>query len=247
MIEPVESVLDRFDRRHQRQYRAAQHDHRQAEGAGRGDLSIARLPAAVFCDDDLDAVLLEQRALVAFKERTSPDDIRGVGNCERRIDRIDAADEIMMLRRAHQRSELLAAERNKDPARRASDARGRIRDIAGFDPTIAIAADPWRAAQRQVRSMRALCRASGIVGNRRSIGMGCIDQRGDSFVRQIISKTLNTAKSADAHRHRLRRGRSCAAREREGHGKVGAGGELCCKLACLRRAAENQDASHVCC
>src|SRR5215831_4689763 len=113
MIEPVESVLDRFDRRHLRQYRAAQHDHREAEGAGRGDLSIARLSAAVFRDDDLDAVLLEQRALVAFKERTSPEDIGGVRDCERRIDRINTADEIMVLRRAHQRRELVAAERDK--------------------------------------------------------------------------------------------------------------------------------------
>ena len=43
--------------------------------------------------------------------------------CERRIDRIDAADEIVVLRRLDERRQLLASERNEDAARRRAEAR----------------------------------------------------------------------------------------------------------------------------
>ena len=67
MIEPGDRLLDGLDRRHLRQRRPAQHDHRQAERARRRDLAVGRRAAAVLRDHDLDAMLLEQRAIVGFR------------------------------------------------------------------------------------------------------------------------------------------------------------------------------------
>ncbi len=61
MIEPCQNIFYRLDasldawRAWQR--RPAQHDHRQAERAGCGDLAVARIPAAVLGNDDLDPLL----------------------------------------------------------------------------------------------------------------------------------------------------------------------------------------------
>ena len=159
MIEPGHRVLDRLDRRHLRQHRPAQHDHRQAERARRRDLAVGRRAAAVLRDDDLDPMLLEQRAIVGFRERPAAGDIARMRHGERRIDRIDAAHEIMVLRRAGERRELLAAEREKDAARRVLRARAAA---AGISAT---------SVQRSP--------ATAIQGGRRSASSGTpVDSRG---------------------------------------------------------------------
>ena len=74
--------------------------------------------------------------------------------------------------------------------------------------------------------------------------MGCIDQRIDAFAGQIIGETIRATKAADADCNRLLARRCGAPGERDGDGKIRA----CCKprreTARLRRAAENEDASH---
>jgi hypothetical protein len=65
MIEPGDCILDRVGRGHVRQSRPAQHDDLDAERSRRGNLAFGRFAAAVLGDDDFDAMLLQQRALVA--------------------------------------------------------------------------------------------------------------------------------------------------------------------------------------
>ena len=120
MIDHRGKRFDGFGRRHVRQGRPADHDHLDAKRPRRGDLAIGRLAAAVLGDDDIDAMVLEQRAFVRLAERPARQQIGRIGHRQRRLDRIDAADEIVMLRRGLEGGDLLPAERQEDPARRRS-------------------------------------------------------------------------------------------------------------------------------
>src|SRR5436190_627695 len=81
--------------------------------------------AAVLRHHHLDAVGSEKRPLVGLSERPARGDVAGVLNSERRINGIDAAHEIMVLRRSHEGGELLAAQAEKHPARRIAESSDR--------------------------------------------------------------------------------------------------------------------------
>src|SRR4029077_21236267 len=101
--------------------RTAQDDDVDAERARRGDLAVGRGTAAVLGDHHIDAMFGQQRMVVAFAERTAAGDIADMRQRQRRIDRINAADQIKVLRHFAERRELVAAERDKDAARRLTE------------------------------------------------------------------------------------------------------------------------------
>ena len=72
-----------------------------------------------------------------------------------------------------------------------------------------------------------------------------VDQHVDAFGREIVGEALHAAEASGPHRRGLRRRRRGAARERDRDGEVGAFGKPLRQPPRLRRAAENEDASHV--
>ena len=72
-----------------------------------------------------------------------------------------------------------------------------------------------------------------------------IDKRVDAFGRELFAKALGATESADPHRHGVRGGRGGAARERNRYGHIGAFDQTFRQPSRFRRAAENEDASHV--
>ncbi len=185
-----------------------------------------------------------EREFVGLVKGAAAGDIRGMRHGKRRIDRIDAADEIMVLRRLHEWRELVAPQRHKDPAQSAPERGHRLRDIGDLGPAIAGKAQPRRPVEREVRNLRTLGRTHGIFRDRCRVGMRRIDQGVDACNSEIIGKPLGAAETAGAHRDRLRRGCGGAPGERERHGEVRARGKPRRKPPRLRRAAENEDASH---
>ena len=163
---------------------------------------------------------------------------------ERRFDRVDAADQIVVLRGCGERADVLAADGEKHPARRVAqrcNGAGGVRDLG---PAVAGDRRPCRPAQRQQSNSRTRCGGGGIGRDRRGIGMGGVDQRVDPFSAQIIAETCNAAEAAEPHRNGLRRRRRGAAGERQRHRKIGAAGQPPGQLPRLDRAAENENPSH---
>ena len=99
--------------------------------ARRRDLGIGRVAAAVLGEHGVDPVFEEQRALGGDGERAAVEDVARVGNGERRIDRIDAAHQIGMVRRGTERRQFLAAERDEHAARLLAELADRVRDRSG--------------------------------------------------------------------------------------------------------------------
>ena len=88
MIEPRRHRVDGRDRRHVRQGRPAQQDHRKAERARRRDLAVGGVAAAVLRHHHVDRVGGEQGAIVLFPEWPPRADVDRVRHGERRLDRI---------------------------------------------------------------------------------------------------------------------------------------------------------------
>ena len=127
MIGEAQDLLDARAGRHVRQRRTADEKDLDAERARGGDLAVGRLPAAVLGDDRVDAVCFEQRAVVGLGKGSAREDVGRMRHAERRLDRIDAADEIGVLRRGLEGREFLAAEREKDFSRGVAERRRRLR------------------------------------------------------------------------------------------------------------------------
>jgi len=149
-----------------------------------------------------------------------------------------------MLRRLLEGSQLLPAECNKNSPRPIGERAHGFGDIGGLAPTVACDRNPGRPAHRQQRDSRTPRRACRIGGNCPCVRVRCIDQRIDAFAAQIIGETIRAAEAADAHCNWLLARRCGTAGERDGDSKI----RVCCKprreATRLRRAAENEDASH---
>ena len=193
--------------------------------ARRGDLAVGRRAAAILGDDRIDAVALEQGAILRLAERPARGQIDRLRHGKRRIDGIDASHQIKMLRRGDERRELLPSEREEYAARRLAESLNRPLHCLDLDPMIAGDARPGRTPQRQQLHVRRASGLGGIGGDGGGIGMRRVDQRVDALAAQIFGEALGAAEPADANRHGLRQRLRRAAGERQGHGEIVAGGE----------------------
>jgi hypothetical protein len=242
MIEPRERILDTVDCCDLRQRRPGRHDHGKTELARGCDFAIGCGAAAVLGNHNFDAVSTQKRAIIGFGEGAATGDVARVRNGKRRIDGVDAAHEIMVLRRVHEGSKLLAAEGEKDPARRDAKRGYRRPYVCDLDPAVAGNRTPGRPPQRQQRQAGGLDGARGVGGNGGRVRMGCVNERIDAFSREIVRKAVGAPEATDTHRHRLRRRRGGAAGKRQRHREIGAAGKAFGKASGFRRAAENEDA-----
>jgi len=245
MIEPGQRILDAVDRRGSGHGRPAQHDHRKAECARRSDLAIGGSAAAVLGNDAFDAVRGKQRALVGFGKRTAASQILRMRDGERRLDRIDTADQIVVLRSCDQRIKLTAAERDEDATWRLAKRRNRVRDTVNQSPAITGDGRPGRPPQDDDGHRGVASGRKRIRRNDGRVRMRGVDQGVDTLTSEIVSKALSSAETADAYRHRLRCRRCGAAGERRRDVEFGARGEAPGENPGFRRAAEDKDAWHV--
>ncbi|EXL09989.1 hypothetical protein BG36_18380 [Aquamicrobium defluvii] len=234
--------LDGRRSRHLRQFRPADHDHLDAERPCRRDLAMAGRPAAILGDDGIDAMGGQQFALRLLRERSTRQNVECIGNRQRRLDRIDAADEVEVLRGSREGTRLLPADAQKHAARPGPEHPHRTRHIVRERPAVAVPLFPARTTQRQYRDTRLLRRFSRIGGNARRIGMRGIDQQIDPLFRQITRQPLRATEAANAHRHRLANRVSGATGQRKRDIEFGNGREPFRRLPRFRRSAQNEDA-----
>lgn len=221
-----------------------QHDG-QTENSGCDDFALRRLAARILADDDLDAVFLQKRDFRFDGEGAAGEQVFDTWHGERRYDRIDAAHEIMVLRRDIESLGLLSADRKEDTAGFVAQHGHGLADRADACPAVTRRLLPARPFQPQQRYAGRPARRAGIVGNLSGKGMGRIDHQIDAVFLKIGHKPLDTAETAGAHRHRLRCGIDGTAGKRQRDGEIGPAGKPARKRARFGRAAQNEDASLV--
>lgn len=217
------------------------HDHRNAKRAGRFNLRIGGRTAGVFRDDHLDAVALQHVDLIGKRKGSTRRDVPRIRNFKRRFYRIDAADQIAVLRRGFKGQELLSAKRQKSVCADGTKCGDRFLDASNVQPMLALPGNPSRARQSDHGHACYISSPYGIGGNARRIRVRRIDQQIEPFLGNIARKALCAAKAADAHRDGLLDRVLRAARHGQQNSVAGVVGKLSSQNAGIRRAAENED------
>lgn len=241
MIHEFERRLDRADGGDAGWLAALDHDDLDAQRPGRGDLAICGAAAGILADDDVDALVLQQLPLIRFGEWAACENVAAVGNGERWIDRVDAADEVAVLRHGGKARHFLPADCKEDAARCVAECDGRGADIVNARPPVARDRFPGRAAQCKERNARLPGSFRRIGGDPVGEGMGRVDEQVDVFFNQVINQSFDAAKSADPRRQGQGLRVDRPAGQRDGRRDVLALRQLFSQAAGLGRSAQNQD------
>lgn len=241
MIDKAERVFDSLHRADIVRLLALDHDYRDTQRTGGCDLTIGGRAAAVLGDDDVDPVAGEKGALGGFLKGAGRQNVARIGYAELRQDGIDAADQILVLRRMFEMEDLLPANGEKDTFWRRAKRRNRLRNGTDAGPEIAGLLFPGEAAKRKKCNAGAACRNRRIVRDARRKGMGGVDQKVEIFRLQKTGKPVAATEAAAAARHRLSDGFRRSPGERQENVAVRAESQRGCQLPCFGRAAKDQD------
>ena len=245
MIGEPHRILDRLGAVVIRDRRSLDEQDGKIERACGGDFCLRGLATGIFADDHIDPFVAQQGDLVLDGEGAAGEQVFDIGCIERRIDRIDAAHEIVMLRGRIESLRLLPTDGQEDTTRRFTQLRHRIGNRGNARPAIAGNLFPAEPLQPQQRNAGHATGCAGIGGNLFGEGMRGIDQKIDRMRSKIACKPYGAAETARAHRYRLRGGIERAAGERQRDGEICSFAKAAGQIARFRRAAQNEDASLV--
>lgn len=217
----------------------------QAENARGDDLAVGGLSTGILADDHLDPVFAKKSDLVLHREGAAGQQVFDLRRIERRVDRIDAAQEIAVLRRGVEGLGLLPADGEEDAARVFSECRDGVGHRGDARPAVAVRFVPAATFQSQKRNAGLTACGAGIGGNLPGEGMRGVDQEIDRLRAEIIDEAGHAAEAAAAHGHGLRGGIDRAAGERQRHGEIVAVRQARGKFAGFGRSAQYEDASLV--
>jgi hypothetical protein len=159
---------------------------------------------------------------------------------ERRLDRIDTADEVAVLWGGSERSQFLPPDRKKNPSGMLAQRTNCILRIGYIDPDIALQRGPRRPAKSEDWRMGLRSGLRGIRGNRFGIRMRSINQEVDALLAKILRESIHAPEAASPHGDGLSGGRRRSARKRN-RGDELTVGERESKLASLRGPSQNQN------
>lgn len=222
---------------------AINHQHGQAQLARGGKFCLRPDAACILADDKVDTMRLHQCAITRDGERAAIHHQTMPWQRRRRIGRIDKAQQVMMLGMNGKSRGMHSAQREKDTPRRSINGGNGLIHIGNMGPLVAPLRGPSGAGQGDMGDAGLFGRRNSIGAHLGSKGVGGVDQMGDARITDETDQAVNTAKSADPHRHWLGARMLCASgiAERGLHTRVG---QQSGQSACFGRAAQNEDMVH---
>jgi hypothetical protein len=248
MIDGRNSTIDCLDSLDPWQGGTANEDNFDAERAGRGDLAIGRRTATVLGDDCIDSVGRQQSPLVGFEERTASQQIAGIRDTKRRLDRVDAADKVGVLGSVLEGAQFLASERDEDRPSVHSEGFDCFRDAIDLGPSVSLDGHPSGTAQCDDGHVSRVRRECGIGRNPSSVGMRRVNQKANALVPQISLKAIYAAEAAATDRDGMLDWVLRASGQRQRYLQTCATGQTLGKKPGFGRAAkyENAVGHHAC-
>lgn len=241
MTNPRNRLIDGGDRAGRAPARSRDHHDRQAEVPCGGNLAVGRGTAAVLRHHHVDAMRDEQASLGSGIEGAALQQAQRARYRLSRIDRIDAAHDVAVLRMLPEGHQFLTSDGEEDRARALAETCGCLGHAASRDPVVAVDRLPRRALENDQRHARHIGRPARVGGNPGRVGMSGVDQQVDALIAQKLRKAFDTAEASDTQASRLSQRAGGAPRQRQGHVEVAARNETFGKLARLAGAAEYQD------
>ena len=241
MIEQFKRTFNIGDAHTTRVRRALDQRDGNGQGTGSAKLAVGRGTTAVLGDDEINIVTFQKLDLIRLRKRAARQNIGNIWQIKRRGNRVDAANDIMMLGSFQKRRDFLSAKGYENAARLSPGKDDRVLDRSGLAPVIAGTSRPGRAIDGKIFNAGSQCSSVSIGGNISGKRVRDIDQNISSGFRQIADETLHAAKTPDAHGHRLRHRLACPASKRERDIKLGSVRNCLRQEAGFRRAAQYKD------
>lgn len=242
MIDQSHRRLDRSDVGNAGRRTALDDDDIDPKIAGSGDLAIGGIATGILAHHDVDALVGEQLLFVGFGEWAACQDVAAIWHGERRIDRIDAPDEIAVLRRRAEAAGFLAADGEENATRGLAQRGHRSLDILDPDPAISVDRLPGRTPEREQRDAGHFRRRNRIGRYPAGEGMGRVDEQVDIFLSQVSNQAIDTAEAADPGRQGQGFRLAGPTRQRDRRVDIRPPCQAFGQSARLRRAAKNENA-----
>ncbi len=203
MTKPIHDLRHAFYALPIGQFGPGDHDNGNTKFARRRDLGARSRSTGVAGDDPFDSAGAQQFQLALQREWSARDNDFRIGEWQWFVGRIDKPQDVGVLRPDGERSDVLPANRKKNPSAIDRQSRYGGRDIRDVDPFVARHPDPWRAFKRdQIRSGRLTCR-NRVAADLGREGMRCVDDMRDFLMANIFGKPARAAETSDADWHRL--------------------------------------------
>jgi hypothetical protein len=241
MIKPRQRLVDGCGHGNVHGRRSPQQYDREAERSRRSDFAVRRYTAAVLRDDDVDLMFAQQFAFPFFAEGSAFKDVARVRYRERRVHRIDAADQVTVLGRRSKGRDLLTADGEKHTARLGPQGPRRLVGVMHIGPSIAGDGAPRRPTQGKERCEGLRGGTLRMSRHRRGKGVRGVDQRVDLALAQVPYEPRRAAKTARSYRDGLRQWRGGAPGQGQSNRPIVAERELLAEQSRLRRTAQNED------
>jgi hypothetical protein len=246
MIKPRHRLVDGCDPGKVQGRRPSQQNDREAERSRRYDLGVRRYTAAVLRDDDVDLMLAQQFAFPIFAEGSAFENVARVRYLERRVHRIDAANQVTVLGRRSKGRDLLTADGEKHTAGLGSQGTCRLLRVMDFGPSITGHGVPGRPTQGKEGRVGLHGGTERVSRHRLRKGVRGIDQCVDLMGAQVLDEAGSSAEAARSYRHGLRHWRGGAAGQRQSDRQIVTDRQLLAEPSRFRRTTQNEDVfSHV--
>lgn len=228
-------------RRHVGTFRPFDHSDGNAELSCRFDLSVGGIAARVLGDHDLNAVVVQHGDLVIQYKRSTCRYVANVRQLEWRLDRIDTADQVGVLRCHFEWQKLLSPQRKEYVSGGSAKCGDRVMRRHHPLPSIALLLSPRRAVERNQRSISQQGGFCSVTRNTRRKGVGRVHQNIEFLVSDEFCKSGRSAKTAGSGWYRLFNRVSCASSHGQQNAEAGVLGQLSGEKAGVRCAAKDQD------
>jgi len=200
LMQPSESIFDGRDRLDGRQHGTTNHDDRQTKSAGSNKLGSSRFGTSIFRDEHGYRIVFHKRHFTGNGKWRTGEEKRHLPRQGRRLWRINAAQDIVMLRSTLKRSEVLPTRRQKDVLGGISKRRCSFINARNMRPSISRTFRPgWTVYSKQGNTAGGTCHRSMVahLGRKRVCG---IHNSPYALSPQKITQSVHAAEPANSDR-----------------------------------------------
>lgn len=237
--QPLNNIIDTMRFLTLRHRRAFDHNDRQAEVPGGEYLGHSPRSAGVFRDDEVGAVVAQQRSVAFHRKRTAIQthgDMRKGNCCGWRIDK---ADKVLMLRDGDELGEMHPSNGQKHALRRPIKRRNSPGNVRDRLPVVLLGRQPRRSRECDERNVSRRAGSDCVSAHLVRKGVRGIDDMRDAMLNNVCRKAAHTAEATDPQGQGLRLRAVDASGERE-HRPHAHLGHALGERGCFKRAAEYQ-------
>ena len=213
--------------------------HRNSKLPRSNKLSLRRSTSGIFGNDNINAILLHQRAFTFHVKRRSIRDPRSVRQMLM-LDGINTAYDIKMLRSIRVSVDLQSPNRQKYMSWCRAQSNQCIAVPSNLNPPVALLRNPLRAQQRKQRHTSISCSLSNVERHAPCERVRSINHSRNAMLAYPGSKPGTSTESADTmgdwRQHRMLR----APRQRQGRANIGTLRQQPGQCARLRRSTKNE-------